>query len=144
MPEPTSTAATTLAASTVAVPVLAAFGISLGLRADMLLAGFGGGIAAIAFLNAVPSTGDTWRELVRTTARRVGFCFASALFAAYTAPLFLIFNGIREEAVLGIAFVAGSGASLLLPWLIDRMKGGKGEKPAEKPELPPAPGGGAA
>jgi hypothetical protein len=147
MPEPTSTVAAataSIATSAVAVPVLAIFGVSLGIRADMLLAGFAGGIAAIAFLNAVPSTGDTWRELLRTTGKRVGFCIASAVFAAYTAPLLALLNGAgtRDEVVLGVAFVAGSGASLFLPWLIARLKGEKPGKPEGEP--PPAAGGGVA
>lgn len=42
MPEPTSTtlAAATYAAAGMTVPVITAFGIPLGLRADVLVAGF--------------------------------------------------------------------------------------------------------
>jgi hypothetical protein len=126
MPEPTSTATAlgTLAAQAVAVPVLTVFGVSIGLRADVLLAGFGGAVAAITLLNTVPSTGDTLRELVRTSMKRVGVASGSAVTAGYTAPLVGFIQGIPEPLVLGVAFVVGAGALSLLPWLIQRF--GKG------------------
>jgi hypothetical protein len=122
MPEPT-------------LPVMSAFGISLGLRADFLLAGFAGGLAAIAFLNSVPSTGDTWRELLRTSWRRLGVMLGSALVAGYIAPLLSLINGVPEGLVLSVAFVAGAGAPQMLPWLIERFGKGQGVKP---PPGPPA------
>lgn len=125
MPEPTSAAGATLLAQAVAVPVLTVFGVSLGLRADVLLAGFGGAVAAITLLNSVPATGDTWRELVRTSLKRVGVALGSAVTAGYTAPLVGFIQGIPQPLVLGVAFVVGAGALSLLPWLIQRM--GKGQ-----------------
>jgi NaMN:DMB phosphoribosyltransferase len=123
MPEPTSLA--TLAGSAIAVPMLTIAGVSLGLRADVLLAGFSGAVAAMTLLNSVPSTGDTTRELLRTTAKRVGVATGSAVTAGYTAPLVSLINGIPEALILGVAFVVGAGAMQLLPWLIERFgKGG--------------------
>jgi hypothetical protein len=135
MPEPTSTATATIAATSVAVPVLAVAGVSLGLRADVLLAGFAGAIAAITLLDSVPSTGDTWRELLRTSLRRVGVALGSSVAAGYLAPLLSFFNGIPDYLVLSVAFVAGVGAPRLLPWIIERIKGG--------PAVPAAPKEGA-
>lgn len=87
MPEPiTNTAAATIATSAVTMPVLTLLGIPLGLRPDELLAGFLGAIAAIGFLNTVPSTGDTWQELVKTSLRRVFVAIFSALTAGYLTP----------------------------------------------------------
>lgn len=127
MTEPASTAAVTVAAQAVAVPVLTAFGMSLGLRPDILLAGFAGAVAAITLLKSVPSTGDTVVELLRTSAKRVGVSVGSAVTAGYTAPLVAFINGVPPGLVLGVAFVIGVGAPQLLPWLLKRL--GSGEKP---------------
>ncbi|HYE41395.1 MAG TPA: hypothetical protein VEB23_15765 [Ramlibacter sp.] len=134
MPEPTSAATATIVAGSAAVPVLVAasaaapvievFGIAIGLRADVLLAGFAGAIAAITLLNSVPATGDTWRELVRTSFRRIGVAIGSAGTAGYIAPLLGFVNGVPDWLVLSVAFVAGAGAPQFLPWLITRLKGG--------------------
>lgn len=121
MPEPTSVTVATLAAQAVAVPVLTVFGVSLGLRPDMLLAGFAGAVAAITLLNTVPSSGDTLKELGRTSLKRVGVCVGSAVTAGYTAPLFGLINAIPESMILGVAFVVGAGALSLLPWIIERF-----------------------
>ncbi len=64
MAEPTSTAAATLLAATASLPIITAFGIPLGLRADLLVAGFAGALVAIILLNTVPATDDTLREMV--------------------------------------------------------------------------------
>src|SRR5205085_1042113 len=81
------------------------------LRADVLLAGFAGSIAALTFFNAVPTSGDTWRELVRTTLRRTWFCLASALTAGYITPLLLIVQGpqlqVPDAMLATVGFVAG-------------------------------------
>ena len=56
MPEPTTTTAVvTLAAGSIAVPALTVAGIPLGLRPDILLAGFAGSLVAIVLLNSVPT-----------------------------------------------------------------------------------------
>lgn len=128
MPEPITPAAVTLLATTAAVPVLTVFGISLGLRADVLLAGFSGAVAAMTLLNSVPSTGDTTRELVRTSLKRVGVAVGSAVTAGYTTPLVALVDGVPLPMILSVAFVVGAGAMQLLPWLIERF--GKGNAPA--------------
>lgn len=120
MPEPTATA--TLAAGAAVVPVLSVFGVSLGLRPDELLAGFGGALAAIALLDTVPSTGDTWRELIRTSLRRVSFATASAVTAAYLVPLASLFTTIPTSAELGMCFVCGVGAQRFLRKAVDKIE----------------------
>lgn len=129
MPEPISVASATLAGATVAVPALTLLGVPLGLRPDVLIAGFAGAIAAIGLLNAVPSTGDTWRELLRTSARRIGFAVASALTAGYLAPA----AQVPEGFMLGAAFVVGAGAQQALRWAIKLRTGG------QQPEQPGSP-----
>lgn len=116
MPEPTSTtiAAAHIAAGTVAIPMLTAFGIPLGLRADLLIAGFGGSLVAIALLNSVPSTGDTIRHLLYTTWRRMVVCMASSLTAGYLAPMFMLMTSIPESYIFGGSFMVGAGAQQLL------------------------------
>ena len=127
MPEPTtSAAAATLATSAVVVPVLSMLGVSLGLRADVLLAGFCGAVAAIALLNTVPAEGDTWRELLRTSLKRVGVALGSAVTAGYTAPLLALINGVPDALILSVSFISGAGAPHLLPWLITRVGRGGG------------------
>lgn len=124
MPEPITPAAATLLAAGAAVPVLTVFGVTLGLRADVLLAGFSGAVAAMTLLNTVPSTGDTARELLRTSFKRIGVAIGSAVTAGYTAPLVSLINGVPLPMILSVAFVVGAGAMQLLPWLIERF--GKG------------------
>jgi len=122
MPEPTSTAAAvTLAATAVTVPALTAFGIPLGLRPDLLLAGFNGAIVAIILLDSVPGPTDTWRELIRLSFKRMGVAFASSLTAGYTAPL-LASLFTSDPALLSTAFVAGAGAQWALLSLIKRFQ----------------------
>jgi NaMN:DMB phosphoribosyltransferase len=124
MAEPTSStvAVATLATQAAAVPFLAVFGISLGLRADVLLAGFCGSVAAMALLNTVPSTGDTWRALLRDSFQRVMVAVGSALFAGYAAPLLALVQGLPPALLLSVAFVAGAGAQRLLAVLITRAR----------------------
>lgn len=132
MPEPTSStaAAITLAASAAATsPVLAFAGISLGLRPDVLLAGFWGAVCAIGLLNTMPSSGDTWRELWNTSMRRLGVATASSAFAGYTTPLLALINGVPDAILLSVAFVAGAGAQQLLKRLIANTKTGRDEQP---------------
>lgn len=125
MPEPTSTtaAAVTLASLTLAPPVLSIAGVSLGLRPDVLLAGFSGAVAAMALLNTVPSSGDTWRELLRTSARRVGVAVASAATAGYMAPLLSLIDGTPGVLLLSVAFGVGAGAQTVLASYIERLRG---------------------
>jgi zinc transporter ZupT len=122
MPEPTTTAAgITLAAATASVPVLTAFGISLGLRVDVLVAGFAGALVAIALLGAVPADGDTWQAMVRTTFRRLGVALASSLTAGYLTPLALLVANLPDGLLLAVAFGTGAGAQKVLRSAIDRI-----------------------
>jgi len=125
MPEPTTTTATaTLIATAVTVPALTAFGIPLGLRPDLLLAGFNGAIVAIILLDTVPGASDTWRELVRLSFRRMAVAFASSLTAGYATPLVAaLFTS--DPALLSTAFVVGAGAQAALVSLIKRFQGGE-------------------
>lgn len=119
MAEPTVTAVVTFTAFGAAVPVLTAFGIPLGLRADVLLAGFSGAVCAIAFLGAVPMTGDTLGALLRTTVRRFFFVLASSLAAGYMAPA--IAESFSISTLLGTALAVGAGAQKFLAIAIDRI-----------------------
>lgn len=121
MPEPTSTAAATLAAAAATIPMVSAFGVPLGLRVDLLIAGFAGSLVAIILLNSVPSTGDTWRELVRATVRRMMVAFASSLTAGYLTPLAMLVAALPESLLLGAAFAVGGGAQQVLMFAIRRL-----------------------
>ncbi|HQS59717.1 MAG: hypothetical protein B7Y56_02965 [Gallionellales bacterium 35-53-114] len=124
MPEPTSTtAAVTMVAAGVSIPVLSAFGVPLGLRADLLIAGFFGSLVAIILLNSVPSTGDTWEQLVRTTMRRMFVAFASSVTAGYLTPLVLLLSSIPDPLLLSVAFATGGGAQKVLMSIISRISG---------------------
>lgn len=137
MPEPTSTAAgvATMAVAAASTSALTAFGVPLGLRADLLIAGFAGSLVAIILLNTVPGTGDTWRELLRTTLRRMAVAFASSLTAGYLAPLALLVAQLPESLLLGGAFAVGGGAQQVLMFAIKRLSGA----PAQPQQ--PSPGG---
>lgn len=124
MPEPiispaVATLGVTVGAVSAAVPSLQAFGIVFGLRPDILVAGFSGALAAIALLNSVPSEGDTWRQLIRTTWRRMAVAISSSLVAGYITPV-LMPETASLGAVLGVAFATGAGAQKVLRQLIDR------------------------
>ncbi len=123
MPEPatTTTAAVTLAAGSIAVPALTIAGIPLGLRPEILIAGFSGALVAIILLNSVPSTGDTWSELLRTTLRRMMFAIASSLTAGYLAPLIMLIGQLPDAAQLGSAFAVGGGAQRVLLAVLRRI-----------------------
>ena len=121
MPEPAATAAsTTLAAATAAVPALTAFGVNLGLRPDVLVAGFAGALAAIVLLNSVPTEGDTWLHLVRTTWRRIAVAIASSLVAGYLTPTLMLTMPMADALALGLAFATGAGAQKVLRRAIER------------------------
>lgn len=121
MPEPITPAAATLVAATAAVPSLTAFGIQLGLRPDLLVAGFAGALGAIVLLGSVPATGDTWQHLLRTTWRRISVSVASSLTAGYLTPLVLLVSQPRDPLLLGAAFAVGAGAQQMLLWAIARF-----------------------
>lgn len=121
MAEPTTTAAATIVLQAVTVPMLTVAGISLGLRADVLLAGFAGSVAAMALMNTVPSTGDTLKELFRTSLNRVGVAAASAAVAGYLTPLVALINGVPAPLLLSIAFTVGAGAQKVLSVMVARV-----------------------
>lgn len=121
MPEPTTSTALTLATATLTVPALTAFGVPLGLRADVLMAGFGGALAAVVLLNSVPGSSDTWAELIRTTLRRMGVVLASAITAGYLTPVAAAATGLSDPNMLGTAFAVGGGARWVLQWAIRRI-----------------------
>ena len=138
MPEPTTTAAgvITVVTATATSTMITAFGVSLGLRVDVLIAGFAGALVAIILLNAVPGSSDTWRELLRTTVRRMAVAFASSLTAGYLAPMALLAAALPDSLLLGGAFAVGGGAQQVLVFFIKRFSG-----QAQQTPLPP--GGGA-
>lgn len=138
MPEPTSTSAgiATLAATTMSTTAITAFGIPLGLRADLLIAGFAGALVAIILLHAVPGSSDTWRELLHTIVRRMFVAFASSLTAGYLAPLALLAAQLPDSLLLGGAFAVGGGAQQVLVFFIKRLSG-------QAQPVPQPPGGGA-
>ena len=124
MPEPTSTtaaAAVTYAAAGLSVPVITAFGVPLGLRADVLIAGFFGSLVAIILLNSVPSEGDTWEHLVRTTFKRMFVAVASSVTAGYLTPLALLLANLPDALLLSVAFGVGGGAQRVLLILIAKF-----------------------
>lgn len=129
MPEPTSAtsaALVTLAAAGVTMPVLTAWGVPLGLRADLLIAGFAGSLVAIILLNTVPSLDDTWQTLLRSTIRRMAVAIASSLTAGYLTPLALLVASMPDSLVLSGAFAVGGGAQQVLMFVIRRLSGGAG------------------
>lgn len=132
MPEPITPAAATLAAATAVVPSLTMFGVHLGLRPDVLVAGFAGALVAIVLLGSVPVDGDTWRHLVRTTLRRIAVAVASSLTAGYLTPAVLLFAHMPDSLLLGVSFAVGGGAQRFLLAVIKRVS----------PAAPSSPGGG--
>lgn len=137
MPEPAATTASaTLAAATAAVPALTAFGVNLGLRPDVLVAGFAGALAAIVLLNSVPTEGDTWQHLVRTTWRRIGVALASSMVAGYLTPTLVLAMPMADALMLGIAFATGAGAQRVLRRAIERADK-MGQRPESEPPHPP-------
>lgn len=133
MAEPVSTTAATLtlAASMLAIPTLTAFGVPLGLRADLLIAGFAGSLVAIILLNTVPSVGGTWQQLLRSTLRRMAVVCASSLTAGYLTPLVMLLANVPEALLLGSAFAVGGGAQRVLLFAIQRLGGRPGEAGAQ-------------
>ena len=121
MTEPTTTTAVTLAAGSIAVPVLTVAGIPLGLRPEILLAGFAGSLVAIILLNSVPASGDTWSALLRTTLRRMMVALASSLTAGYLTPMVMLVAQLPDVMQLGSAFAVGGGAQRVLLTVMARI-----------------------
>nr|WP_315210066.1 hypothetical protein [uncultured Albidiferax sp.] len=127
MPEPTATAAVTFAATAAAVPVLTAFGVPLGLRADVLLAGFVGAGAAMVLLNTVPGTSDTIAQLLRTTVRRAFVALASSVTAGYLVPW--LAENASITGLLFYSFVVGAGAQKVLAAAVAKLAEKTGAQP---------------
>ena len=108
-----------------AVAALTAFGINLGLHPAVLLAGFAGALGAIVLLGSVPSEGDTWQHLVRTTLRRMAVALVSSLTAGYLTPLSMLLVQMPEPLMLAVAFSIGAGAQRILRGAIDRVATGQ-------------------
>lgn len=120
MAEPSTTAAVTLASTAATIPVLTAFGVPLGLRPDMLIAGFFGAVAWITLLKTMPVADDTWKELIRTSIRRMSVACASALTSGYLTPM--VAGIISAEPVLmGLSFVVGAGAQGFLTAMVNKQ-----------------------
>lgn len=133
MAEPTSTTAAawfTLSSVGATVPVIALLGIPLGLRIDVLIAGFLGSVVGIILLNTVPGTIDTWRNLVQTTARRMAVAFASCVTAGYLTPAVLLIYNLPLPLLLCVAMAVGAGAQRFLSSIINRWAPADGSRPA--------------
>lgn len=152
--EPLTTAATaassaagvTLGTAGAALPVITIFGVSLGLRPELLATGFLGALVAMLLLNSVPGEGDTWRAMMRTAWRRIGVAFGSSLVAAHAAPLApLALEAAWQKFITGsapawldsvavataAAFWVGVFALPLLQFLRRRVGGKAGATPTQ-------------
>ncbi|MFA5901183.1 MAG: hypothetical protein WC829_18945 [Hyphomicrobium sp.] len=125
MPEPASTTAATLASAMISTSAITFLGVPLGLRADMLVAGFAGSLVSIILLNTVPPYGDTWHALMRTTVRRMFVSMASSLTAGYLTPMVMLAVALPDPLVMGAAFGTGAGAQKLLMATIARLSTGQ-------------------
>ncbi len=126
MPEPTSSTAAavaTLTAAGISIPMITLFGIPLGLRVDLMIAGFFGSLVAIILLNSVPGDADTWQQLLRTTVRRMFVALASSITAGYLTPLALLIANLPDALLLSAAFAVGGGAHSVLIGAIARLSG---------------------
>lgn len=119
--EPTTSAAATLGGAAVSASAITAFGVPLGLHADVLLAGFFGSLVAIILLNTVPGAADTWQELVRTSLRRLSVAWASSITAGYITPLALLMAEVPQGLLLSMAFMVGAAAQRVLVALMTRF-----------------------
>ena len=119
--EPTTSAAATLGGAAVSASAITAFGVPLGLHADVLLAGFFGSLVAIILLNTVPGSADTWQELLRTSTRRLSVAWASSITAGYITPLALLMADVPQGLLLSMAFMVGAGAQRVLVALMARF-----------------------
>ena len=119
-PLPPTVATATLTAAAATVKVLTVAGIPLGLRPDIMLAGFSGAVVAIILLDSVPGSSDTIRNLLLTTLRRFFVVLASALTAGYLVPA-VAGHASDQSNVLLLAFGIGAGAQQVLKALIARL-----------------------
>lgn len=125
MPEPISTTGTTaVAANLIVAASVTVFGVQLDIDPALLIAGLFGAIAGILLLNSVPSTGDTWRELLRTAWRRLGVVAASSVVAASGAPVAvgLVVAAPTTQTHWFAALVIGMFLQSVAPVLLERVK----------------------
>lgn len=132
MAEPifTPAAVATLAASAAAVPVLTLLGYPLGIRPEVLFAGFAGGCFGVAFLNTVPALPHPefpiWVSAIWTASRRIVAVMSSSLAAGYIAPS--IAATAAPEQLFLAAFVVGAGAQGIVTAALVKMGVQKIEK----------------
>lgn len=127
---PSTAATATLAAAAATVKVLTVAGIPLGLRPDIMLAGFSGAVVAIILLDSVPGSSDTIRNLLLTTLRRFFVVLASSLTAGYLVPA-MAGHAADQSNVLLFAFGVGAGAQQVLKALIARLANKTQRDPTE-------------
>lgn len=135
-PNMPAASAAQLVAAACSVCGVTLLGVPLGLRVDLLIAGFSGSVVAMALFNSVPGNWDTWQLLVRTSLQRMAVAIASSLVAGYVTPVIMLLANMPPAVVVGIGFVVGAGAREVLNFLIKRVTGGA--------PLPPRADGGAA
>lgn len=122
MSEPTIPAA--VVAGNLATTVTVTFlGVQLGVSPGFLVAGLVGALAGLMLLNTVPSSGDTFAELAKTTWRRLGVVVASAGMAGYMAPLIGRWLGTQTQTEFGaVAAAIGFCAQGVAPIALERVK----------------------
>ena len=128
MPEPISTSTATVVGAALVVPMLSVFGVPLGLRPDLLIAGFAGSLVAIVLLNSSPTVGDTLPHLLRSTVRRLFIALSSSLTAGYLTPLAMLMAAVPEPLLLGGAFAVGAGAQRVLISVVNKISPTQEEK----------------
>lgn len=125
MADPSSTtAAVTIAASTASINALTLLGVNVGLRPDLLIAGFCGSLVAIVLLNSVPASGDTWMQMIETTVRRMFVTISSSLTAGYLTPTVLSLVQPSDSSLLSAAFIVGCGSQQALMLVLKKWFGG--------------------
>jgi hypothetical protein len=138
MPDPNipAAAAGQLVAAACSVCGVTLLGVPLGLRVDLLIAGFAGSVVAMALFNSVPVSWDSWQQLVRTSLQRMAVAVASSLVAGYVTPIVMLIANMPPALVVGTGFVVGAFARQVLTSVIKRVTGGE--------PLPPSADGGPA
>ena len=116
MAEPASAA--TITATTVSLPVLSVFGVSLGLDPGLLIAGAFGAFVGIVLLNTVPAEGTPWWYAVL---RRILVMAASAVTAGYITPVVMSWANFSEPLRFATAFIVGGSAQLMMQAVIKRI-----------------------
>lgn len=103
-----------------AVQILTIFGISLGLRPDVLVAGMLGAVASIFLLNSVPMVGEGVWARISNALQRFFVVISSAGTSGYLAPLITSLIPMNQSWLMGTAFIVGAGARIMLQRFIQR------------------------